>query len=129
MGYVSALEDMFDLITLDLIAARGELIRRAPPRGEDEPDADNPVVLFGQPIESLRSAPAIDQNALVSPEVLRRLLGTRSNGIVTNNPRDGHHRYPDPAAPQPPPANPDGETRGEASMSTRQARLDINEVD
>ncbi|XBI19744.1 hypothetical protein VPH35_061190 [Triticum aestivum] len=127
--YVSALEELFDQITLDLIAARGELVRQAPARGEDEPDADNPVVLFGHPIESLRSAPAIDQNALVSPEVLRRLLGTRSNGIVANNPRDGHHRYPDPAAPQPHPANPDGETRGEASMSARQARLDINEVD
>ena len=84
-------------------------------------------MLFGHPIESLRSAPAIDQN--VSPEVLRRLLGTRSNGIVANNPRDGHHRYPDPVAPQPHPANPDGETRGEAWTSTRQARLDINEVD
>ena len=59
----------------------------------------------------------------MSPEVLHRLLGTRSNGIVANNPRDGHHRYPDPAAPQPPPANPDSETRGEASTSTRQARL------
>ena len=129
MRYVSALEGLFDQITLDLIAARGELVRRAPARGEDEPDADNPVVLFGHPIESLRSGPAIDQNTLVSPEVLRRLLGTRSNGIVANNPRDGHHRYPHPAAPQSHPANPDGETRGEASTSTRQARLDINEVD
>ena len=129
MRYVGALEELFDQITLDLIAARGELIRRAPARREDEPDADNPVVLFGQPIEPLRTSPAIGQNALVSPEVLRRLLGTRSNGIVANNPRDGHHRYPDPAAPQPHPANPDGETRGEASTSTRHARLDINEVD
>ena len=48
MRYVSALEDLFDQITLDRIAARGELIRRAPVRREDEPDADNPVVLFGQ---------------------------------------------------------------------------------
>ncbi|SPT16244.1 unnamed protein product [Triticum aestivum] len=127
--YVSALEELFDQITLDLIVACGELVRRAPARGEDEPDADNPVVLFGQPIESLRSAPAIDQNALVSPEVLRRLLGTRSNGIVANNPRDGHHRYPDPAAPQLHPANPDGEAHGEASTSARHTRLDINEVD
>ena len=94
-----------------------------------EPDADNPVVLFGHPIEPLGSAPAINQNTLVSLEVLRRLLGTHSNGVVANNPRDGHHRYPDPAAPQPHPANPDGETRGEASTSTRQARLDINGVD
>ena len=86
-------------------------------------------MLFGQPIESLRSAPAMDQNTLVSPEVLRRLSGTRSNGIVSNNPRDSHHRYPDPAAPQLHPANPDGETHGEASTSTRHARLDINEVD
>ena len=99
MHYVSALEELFDQITLDLIAARGELVCRAPARGEDEPDADNPIVLFVHPIESLRSAPAIDQNALVSPKVLRRLLGTRSNGIVANNPRDGHHRYPDPTAP------------------------------
>ena len=129
MRYVSALEQLFDQVTLDLIAARGELVRRAPARGGDEPDADNPVVLFGHPIEPLRSAPAIDQNTLVSPEVLRRLLGTRSNGVVANNPRDGHHRYPDPAAPQPRPADPDGETRGEASTSTRHARLDMNEVD
>ena len=127
--YVSALEGLFDQITLDLIAARGELVRRALVRGEDEPDTGNPVVLFVQPIESLRSAPAIDQNTLVSPEVLRRLLGTRSNGIVANNPRDGHHRYPEPATPQLHPANPDGEAHGEASTSTRQARLDINEVD
>ena len=62
-------------------------------------------------------------------EVLRRLLGTRSNRIVANNSRDGHHRYPDPAAPQPPPANPDGENHGEASTSMRPARYDINEVD
>ena len=129
MRYVSALEALFDQITLDLIAARGELARRAPAREEEEPDADNPVVLFGQPIESLRSAPAIDQNALVSPEVFRRLLGTRSSGIIANNPRDGHHRYPDPADPQPHPANPDGEAHGEASTSTRHARLDINAVD
>ena len=86
-------------------------------------------MLFGQPIESWRTGPAIDQNALVSPEVLRRLLGTCSNGIVANNPRDGHHHYPDPAAPQPQLANPDGETRGEASTSARPAHLDINEVD
>ena len=129
MRYVSALEELFDQITLDLIATRGELVHRNPARGEDEPDANNPVVLFGQPIESLRSAPAIDQNTLVSPEVLRRLLGTCSNGIVANNPGDGHHRYPDPTAPQLRPANPDGETHGEALTSTRHARLDINEVD
>ena len=45
--YVAALEELFDQITLDLIVARGELVRRAPVRGEDEPDTDNPVVLFG----------------------------------------------------------------------------------
>ena len=94
-----------------------------------EPDADNPVVLFGHPIDPLRSAPAINQSALVTPEALRRLLGTHSNGIVANNPRDGHHHYPDPAAPQPQPANPNGENRGEASASARPAHLDINEVD
>ena len=86
-------------------------------------------MLFGLPIESLRSAPVIDQNTLMTPEVPRRLLGTHSSGIVANNPRDGHHRYPDPAAPQPTQANPDGENRGEASTSARHARLDINEVD
>ena len=91
--------------------------------------AANPIMLFGQPIESLRSAPVIDQNTLMTPEVPRRLLGTHSSGIVANNPRDGHHRYPDPAVPQPPRANPDSEKRGETSTSTRQARLDINEVD
>ena len=65
----------------------------------------------------------------MTPEVLRRLLGADSNGIVVNNPRDSHHRYPDPAVPQPPPANPDGKNHGETSTSTRHARLDINEVD
>ena len=129
MCYVSALEELFDQITLDLIAARGELVRRAPARGEDEPDADNPVVLFGQPIESLRSAPVIDQNTLMSLEVLPHLLGTHSNGAVANNPRNGHHRYPDPAVPPSSPANSNGETRGETSTSTRHARLDVNEVD
>ena len=129
MRYVSALKQLFDQITLDLIAARRELFRRAPARGEVEPDADNPVVLFGHPIETLRSAPASGQGTLITPEVLRHLSGAHSNGIVANNPRDGHHRYPHPAAPQPTPANPDSETRGEASTSTRHARLDINEVD
>ena len=65
--YVSALEELFDQINLDLIAARGELIHRAPARRGDEADADNPVVLFGQPIESLRSAPVIDHNTLIAP--------------------------------------------------------------
>ena len=120
---------MFDQITIDLIAARGELVRPTPARREDEPDVDNPVVLFGQPIETLRSAPATNRDALMTPEVLRRLLGTHSNGIVANNPRDGHHRYPDHAVPPPSPTNPGSETRGEASTSTRHARLDINEVD
>ena len=127
--YVSALEELCDQITIDLIAARGELVRRAPAREENEPNADNPVVLFGHPIESLRPAPAIGQGAAITPEVLRRILGAHSNGIVANNPRDGPHRYPEPAAPQPTPANSDGETRGEASTSTRHARLDVNEVD
>ena len=129
MRYVSALEALFDQITIDLIAARGELVRRTPARREDEPDADNPVVLFGHPIDPLRSAPAINQSTLVTPEALRRLLETHSNGIWANNPRDGHHHLPDPAAPQPQPANPDGENRGKASASARPAHLDINEVD
>ena len=129
MRNVSALEALFDQITIDLIAARGELVRRAPARREDEPDADNPVVLFGHPIKTLRSAPATNRDALMTLEVLRRLLGTHPNGIVANNPRDGHHRYPDPAVPPPSPTNPGSETRGEASSSTRHARLDVNEVD
>ena len=62
----------------------------------------------------------------MTPEVLRRLLGAHFNGIVANNPRDGHHRYPEPAAPQPSPANSNDETRGRAS---RHARLDVNKVD
>ena len=86
-------------------------------------------MLFGHPIETLRSAPAIIQDTVMTPEVLRRLLGTHSNGIVANNPRDGHHRYPDPAVPPSSPTNPGSETRGEASSSTRHARLDVNEVD
>ena len=129
MRYVSALEQLFDQVTLDLIAARGELVRRAPARREAEPDTANPVVLFEHPIDPLRSAPAINQSALVTPEALRRLLGTHSNGIVANNPRDGHHHFPDPAAPQPQLANPDGENCGEASASARPAHLDINVVD
>ena len=127
--YVSALEALFDQITIDLIAARGELVRRAPAREENEPNADNPVVLFGHPIESLRPAPAIGQGAAITPEVLRRILGAHSNGVVANNPRDGHSHYPDPAVPPPSPTNPGSETRGEASTSTRHARLDINKVD
>ena len=129
MRYVSALEALFDQIPIDLITAQGELVRRAPARREDEPDADNPVVLFGQPIETLRSALATNRDALMTPEVLRRLLGARSNGIVANNPRDGHHHYPDSVAPQPQPANPDGETRGETSAPARPTHLYINEVD
>ena len=58
MRYVSALEALFDQITIDLIAARGELVLRAPAREENEPNTDNLVVLFGQPIETPRSAPA-----------------------------------------------------------------------
>ena len=127
--YVSALEALFDQITIDLIAARGELVRRAPARIEDEPGADNPVVLFGQPIETPKSAPAISRDALMTPEVLRRILGAHSNGVEANNPRNGHSHYPDPAVPPPSPTNPGRETRGEASTSTRHARLDINEVD
>src|SRR3954464_14267509 len=127
--YVSALEELCDQVTIDLIAARGELVRRAPAREEDEPNADNPVVLFGQPIEPLRSTPAIGQGVAITPEVLRRILRTHSNGVVASNPRDGHHRYPEPAAPQPTLVNSDGETRGEASTSTRHTRMDVNEVD
>ena len=129
MRYVGALEELFDQITIDLIAARGELVRRASAREENEPNADNPVVLFGHPIDSLRPAPAIGQGAAITPEVLRRILGAHSNGVVANNPRNGHSHYPDPAVPPPSPTNPGRETRGEASTSTRHARLDINEVD
>ena len=84
--YVSALEDLFDQITLDLIAAHGELIRRVSARGEDEPNTDNPVLLFGQPIESLRSTPVIDQNKCFIAISASSLLGTHSSGIVVNNP-------------------------------------------
>ena len=129
MRYVSALEQLFDQVTLNLIAARGELVRRAPARRDAEPDTDNPVVLFGHPIDPLRSALAINQSALVTPEALRRLLGTHSNGIVANNSRDGHHHYPNPVVPQPPAANSDGEARGETSAPARPAHLHINEVD
>ena len=129
MRYVGALEALFDQITIDLIAARGELVRQAPARGEDEPDADNPVVLFGQLIETLRSAPATNRDALMTPKVLRRLLGAHSNGIVANNPRDGHHSYSDPVVPPPSLANSNGENHGEASTSTRHAHVDINGVD
>ena len=65
----------------------------------------------------------------MTPEVLRRLWGAHSNGIVANNPHDGHHRCPEPAAPQPSPAVSDGVNRGETSASAKQALLDMNEVD
>ena len=125
---MSALEELCDQITIDLIAARGELVRRAPAREGNEPNTDNPVVLFGRPIETPRSAPAIDQGAAITPEVLRRILGAHSNGVVANNPRDGHSHYPDPAVPPPSPTNPGRETRGEASASTRHARLKYGEI-
>ncbi|KAE8794744.1 hypothetical protein D1007_30465 [Hordeum vulgare] len=89
--YVRAQEALYDQVTLDLIAARAELARLS--RREAEPEASNPVVLFGRLIELQRSVPAANLNHVpISPEELRRLLGISSNGTVAIAPCNGHHR-------------------------------------
>ncbi|KAE8819632.1 hypothetical protein D1007_02276 [Hordeum vulgare] len=51
--YLRVQEALYDQVTLDLVAAREELARLDPRRREVDPDATNPVVLFGRPIELL----------------------------------------------------------------------------
>ncbi|KAE8775641.1 hypothetical protein D1007_51811 [Hordeum vulgare] len=50
-----AQEALYAQVTLDLLAAREELARLDPGRRDEEPDAINPVVLFGRPIELERN--------------------------------------------------------------------------
>ncbi|KAE8809433.1 hypothetical protein D1007_13952 [Hordeum vulgare] len=125
--YVRAHEALYDQVTLDLIAARAELTRLR--RREAEPEASNPVVLFGRPIELQRSVPAADPNhAPISPEELRCMLVISSNRTVATTPRNGHHRYPNLVAPPPSQSNRDVVVPTN-STSARPALLDVNEVD
>ncbi|KAE8767211.1 hypothetical protein D1007_61468 [Hordeum vulgare] len=129
VNYIRAHEALYEQVTLDLIAARGELARLEPRRREAEPDASNPIVLFQRPIEPLRSNPAADPNhAAISPEELHRILGISSNGMVATAPRNKHHRYPSLVAPLSSPSNADAMVPT-ASMSVRPAHLDVSEVD
>ena len=128
--YLRAQEALFDQVNLDLIATRRMLAHLTPVRSEAATATDTPIVLLGRPVEPPSSAPVIyPGSAFASPEELRRLLETHSNGTVTSTPREGHHRYPSPVAPHPTPVNSDTEAHGEASTSTRHAQLDVNEVD
>ncbi|KAE8783874.1 hypothetical protein D1007_42625 [Hordeum vulgare] len=54
--YLRAWEALYDQVTLDLITSHAELARLR--RREADPEANNPVVLFGRPIELVRSDPA-----------------------------------------------------------------------
>ncbi|KAE8808990.1 hypothetical protein D1007_14413 [Hordeum vulgare] len=124
--YVRAQEALYDQVTLDLIAARVELARLR--RREAEPEASNPVVLFGRPIELRRSVPAADpSHTPISPEELPRILGISSNGTVATPSRNGHPRYPDLVAPPPSLSNHDAVVPAD-STSARPAHLNVNEV-
>ncbi|KAE8795999.1 hypothetical protein D1007_29036 [Hordeum vulgare] len=73
--YLRAQEALHDQVTLDLLPAREELARLDPRRREVEPNASNPVVMFGRPIELLRFVPSVEPNhAPISPRELRRIL-------------------------------------------------------
>ncbi|KAE8821866.1 hypothetical protein D1007_00057 [Hordeum vulgare] len=125
--YMRAQEALYDQVTLDLIAARTDLARLR--RREVEPEASNPIVLFGRPIVLQRSVPAASPNhAPISPEELHCILGISSNGTVAIAPRNGHHRYPDLVAPPPSPSNRDAVVPAN-STPARPAHLDVNEVD
>ncbi|KAE8810025.1 hypothetical protein D1007_13346 [Hordeum vulgare] len=127
--YLRAQEALYDQVTLDLLAAREELARLDLMRREVEPDARNPVVLFGRPIEPLRSVPAPKPNHTpISPEELRRILGISYNGTLATAPLNGHHCYPSLIAPPPSPSNCDVVVPVNPT-STRPAHLDVNEVD
>ncbi|KAE8797967.1 hypothetical protein D1007_26872 [Hordeum vulgare] len=92
--YIRAQEALYEKVTLNLIAARGELALLYPRRREAEPDASNLAVLFGTPIEPLRSTPAVDPNhAPISREELHQILVISSNGTVAIAPRNEHHHY------------------------------------
>ncbi|KAE8772334.1 hypothetical protein D1007_55677 [Hordeum vulgare] len=61
--YVRAQEALYDQVTLDLIAGRANMARLR--RREAKPEASNPVVLFGRPIELQRAENQI--NAATPP--------------------------------------------------------------
>ncbi|KAE8786098.1 hypothetical protein D1007_40114 [Hordeum vulgare] len=93
--YTRAQEALYEQVTLNLIATRGELARLNPRRREAEPNVSNLIVLFGKPIELLKSSPAAEPNhAPISPKELRLILGISSNGAVATTPSNGHHHTP-----------------------------------
>ncbi|KAE8803219.1 hypothetical protein D1007_20995 [Hordeum vulgare] len=127
--YLRAQEALYDQVTLNLLAAHEELARLYLRRRKVEPDASNPIVLFGRPAELLRSIPPTELNhAHISLEELRRILGISSNGTVATAPRNGHHRYPNLVDLRPSPSNCDVVLLAN-SNSTRPAHLDVNKVD
>ncbi|KAE8817254.1 hypothetical protein D1007_05147 [Hordeum vulgare] len=127
--YLRAQEALYDQVTLDLLAAREELDRLYPRRREVDPNASNPVVLFGTPIELLRFVPAAELNhAPISLEELCRILGISSNGTIAIATRNGHHCYPSLVSPPSSPRNHDAVVPAN-STSARPAHLDGNEVD
>ncbi|KAE8784907.1 hypothetical protein D1007_41438 [Hordeum vulgare] len=126
--YVRAQEALYAQVTLDRLVAREELDCLDPRRREVEPDAVNPVVLYGRPTELQRSVPAADQNQEpISPEELCRILGISSNGEVATTPRNGHHHYPNLVAPPTSPSNCDAFVPANSTFA-RPAHLDVNEV-
>ena len=128
--YLRAQEALFDQVNLDLIETRRTLALLTPVRREATTATNTPVVLLGRPVEPPSSAPVIyPGSAFASPEELRRLLETHSNGTVILTPREGHRRYPSPVAPLPTPVNSDTEAHRETSTSTGRARLHVNQVD
>ncbi|KAE8794061.1 hypothetical protein D1007_31221 [Hordeum vulgare] len=127
--YMRAQEALYDKVTLDLIAACGEQPHLDPSRREADPDASNPVLLFGRPIELLRSSPAAEPNhAPISPRELHRILGVFSDGIVATPTSNGHHTYPILVA-QPSSLSNRDVVVPTNLMSARPAHLDVNKVD
>ncbi|KAE8782745.1 hypothetical protein D1007_43841 [Hordeum vulgare] len=123
--YLIVQEALYTQVTLNLVAAREELARLDPRKREVEPDAINPVVLFGRPIELQRSVPTADPNhAPISHEELRRILAISSNGTVATAPCNGHHRNPNLLDPPPSPSNREAVVPTN-SASARPAHLDF----
>ncbi|KAE8783218.1 hypothetical protein D1007_43345 [Hordeum vulgare] len=93
--YIRAQEALYEQVTLDLIPPHGDLGCLTPRRRDAEPDATNPIVLFGRPIEPLRSTPLADSShAPISLEELHHILGIFSNGTVGTSPYNANHCYP-----------------------------------
>ncbi|KAE8780640.1 hypothetical protein D1007_46185 [Hordeum vulgare] len=127
--YLRAQEAPYGQVTLDLLADHEELAHLDPRRIEVEPDASNPVVLFGRPIELTRFVIAAQLNhAPIFPKELHRILGISSNGTVATTPQNGYHRYPNLVVPPPSPSNRDAMVPANP-MSARPVHLDLNEVD